>query len=870
VLNIAALLDAEDMLALETPDKLSVCTYVSQYYNYFKDKTPQGAKPSAAGGVAGADIKKPKVENVGPRNNQPIVTKSSNAVATPTVAATSKSSIVANQKLPNSRVSAAAPTTIKSVTPMINKVPAARYSATPSTISASQVRAPPVKVPTTVAATSHTPKITSNVTKTTVSHTSLAPSSVAKTTASHTPKITSNVNKATATVSHTTSSPSNITKTTASHAPSNITKATVSHTSSAPSIVTKTTASQTTKMPPTSQSVSSARTNLSSLISAMQAKESRQQGAKQFGEGAPPPAVVSSTPMSTSSALAANKAISNVHIPPTKPVTSVVTKPVAPAVSQPASSVVSKPVIPLVTKPARPAAPIVPKAAVSYSSGAGNKPVSSGLVNKPTGSMITKSFVAAKPVTSTSSQPVTPAKTTTPVVVTHPVVTKPVAPVVSIPMSTGTKPVSSVTVTSNFIAPEVCATNQPGKKSSDDAKTVTKNSTSSPVIKVTNEPSQDDLPNRPTPQRTVRAGSKQQRRDSIMGAEKCEGCGERVYLLERISVENHVFHRSCLKCSQCNCMLNTGDYFHDQASDKFYCKVDYRNLVRSMSMKRSMAERGISPRQLYEEEKEAAKKLAKPEVAILTSSQKPSVVKPANDTNKETVARALSEGESKFGVRLKKISQDKVEHELTSHPEEPKNLPPVKPPRSHKQKFPSKIDQVEDQETKEERAPPSGPELLARTNSEFPRSSSAPLKPPPKTDHTCAPLKIDHTSSKTDHTPPRPSRPPPPKIGSKKLTLSQSIAATPTNAPPSSVHRATTAEISLGISGSKGATLQDISHELTLLERQLSELEFRGVQMEKKLRQGIYYNSGGREGGRNSISILGHTKCFSICGLLYI
>ena len=63
--------------------------------------------------------------------------------------------------------------------------------------------------------------------------------------------------------------------------------------------------------------------------------------------------------------------------------------------------------------------------------------------------------------------------------------------------------------------------------------------------------------------------------------------------MERLAVENHVFHRTCFKCQTCSAQLKAGSYEFDRNTDQFYCRMHYRDILRQRTVKRTMEQRKL-------------------------------------------------------------------------------------------------------------------------------------------------------------------------------------------------------------------------------------------------------------------------------------
>lgn len=66
--------------------------------------------------------------------------------------------------------------------------------------------------------------------------------------------------------------------------------------------------------------------------------------------------------------------------------------------------------------------------------------------------------------------------------------------------------------------------------------------------------------------------------EPMTNSEECYFCGQRVYVLERISAEGKFFHRSCFTCHQCGITLRLGGYTFHQTTGRFFCELHSEEL----------------------------------------------------------------------------------------------------------------------------------------------------------------------------------------------------------------------------------------------------------------------------------------------------
>jgi len=58
--------------------------------------------------------------------------------------------------------------------------------------------------------------------------------------------------------------------------------------------------------------------------------------------------------------------------------------------------------------------------------------------------------------------------------------------------------------------------------------------------------------------------------------ENCHACGKTVYAMEMMKADNLVFHKQCMKCTECQKVLSLGNYAALQG--KYYCKPHFKQL----------------------------------------------------------------------------------------------------------------------------------------------------------------------------------------------------------------------------------------------------------------------------------------------------
>uniref|UniRef100_A0A453K319 LIM zinc-binding domain-containing protein n=1 Tax=Aegilops tauschii subsp. strangulata TaxID=200361 RepID=A0A453K319_AEGTS len=60
--------------------------------------------------------------------------------------------------------------------------------------------------------------------------------------------------------------------------------------------------------------------------------------------------------------------------------------------------------------------------------------------------------------------------------------------------------------------------------------------------------------------------------------EKCFGCSKTVYPIERVTVNNTMYHKSCFKCCHGGCTISPSNYIAHEG--KLFCKHHHTQLIK--------------------------------------------------------------------------------------------------------------------------------------------------------------------------------------------------------------------------------------------------------------------------------------------------
>ncbi|XP_019853736.1 PREDICTED: MICAL-like protein 1 [Amphimedon queenslandica] len=246
-------------------------------------------------------------------------------------------------------------------------------------------------------------------------------------------------------------------------------------------------------------------------------------------------------------------------------------------------------------------------------------------------------------------------------------------------------------------------------------------------------------PAKPPTRRSLKRGGVAGGGDSI---DMCEACHEKVFLMQKVHVEGHLFHRGCFKCNKCRSTLQSKVYEYENETDRFYCRQHFREITRQKSIKRTMEARGIKAF----DENDIPKK-QKTNGEYVTDKKREVTVPVATPTPPETTAD--KQIKDSLPSLLSSLAAQKKKQPAADGSG---GIPPLRPPAS--------------------RGPPP---LKSSVSSPSVVKPFVPSQPSPPTNRPRPPAPP--TKRPTDHTPPpppRPAAPPSPSVANKSAPVSKS------------------------------------------------------------------------------------------------